>query len=119
MPLYIAQRGDLGRCYRCLTDGQTLKDRATQLLIKYKTGALVTQLYVHYRMDFVMHLMHYYLFWTMEKLHLTPTEQLLTSQDGMVFLVDRKKELIKVKGFQVIQFCRPLITTGEYQGCPC
>ena len=26
------------------TDGQTLKDRATQLLIKYKSGALVTQL---------------------------------------------------------------------------
>ena len=55
----------------------------------------------------------------MEKLYLIPTEQLLTSQDGMVFLVDRKKELIKVKGFQVIQFCRPLITTDEYQGCPC
>ena len=66
-----------------------------------------------------MHLMYYYLFWIMEKLHLIPTEQLLTSQDGMVFLVDRKKELIKVKGFQVIQFCRPLITTDEYQGCPC
>ena len=40
MPLYI---GDLVRCYRCLTDGQTLKDRATQLFIKYKSGALVTQ----------------------------------------------------------------------------
>ena len=26
------------------TDGQTLKDRATQLLINYKSGALVTQL---------------------------------------------------------------------------
>ena len=25
------------------TDGQTLKDRATQLLMKYKSGALVTQ----------------------------------------------------------------------------
>ena len=44
MPLYIAQSGDWGRCYRCLTDGQTLKDRATQLLIKYKSGALVTQI---------------------------------------------------------------------------
>ena len=44
MPLYIAQSGDLDRCYRCLTDRQTtLKDRATQLLIKYKSGALVTQ----------------------------------------------------------------------------
>ena len=43
MPLYIAQRGDLDRCHGCLTDGQTLKDRATQLLIKYKSGALVTQ----------------------------------------------------------------------------
>ena len=43
MPLYTAQGGDLDRCYRCLTDGQTLKDRATQLHIKYKSGALVTQ----------------------------------------------------------------------------
>ena len=43
MPLYIAQRGDLDRCYRCLTDRQTLKDRATQLLLKFKSGALVTQ----------------------------------------------------------------------------
>ena len=43
MPLYIAQSGDLDRCYRCLTDSQTLKYRATQLLIKYNGGALVTQ----------------------------------------------------------------------------
>ena len=46
MPLYIAKSGDLDRCYRCLTDWLTdshLKDRATQLLIKYKSGALVTQ----------------------------------------------------------------------------
>ena len=44
MPLYIAQSGDLDRCYRCLTDRlTTLKDRATQLLIQYKSGALVTQ----------------------------------------------------------------------------
>ena len=44
MPLYIAQSGDLDRCYRCLTDRlTTLKDRATQLLKKYKSGALVTQ----------------------------------------------------------------------------
>ena len=43
MPLYIAQIGDQDRCYRCLTHSQTLKDRATQLLIKYKSGALVTQ----------------------------------------------------------------------------
>ena len=43
MPLYIAESGDLDRCYRCLTDGQTVKNRATQLLIKYKSGALVTQ----------------------------------------------------------------------------
>ena len=41
MHLYIAQSGDLDRC---LTDRQTLKDRASQLLIKYKSGALVTQL---------------------------------------------------------------------------
>ena len=47
MPLYIAQSGDLVRCYRCLTDRQTLKDRATQLLIKYKSGALVTQCLEH------------------------------------------------------------------------
>ena len=45
MPLYIAQSGDLDRCHRCLTDRlTTLKDRATQLLIKCKSGALVTQL---------------------------------------------------------------------------
>ena len=43
MPLYIEQSGDVDRCYRCLTDSQTLKDKATQLLIKYKSGALVTQ----------------------------------------------------------------------------
>ena len=44
MPLCIAQSGDLDRCYRCLTHLlTTLKDRATQLLIKYKSGALVTQ----------------------------------------------------------------------------
>ena len=44
MPLYIAKSGDLDRCYRCLTDSlTTLKDSATQLLIKYKSGALVTQ----------------------------------------------------------------------------
>ena len=42
MPLYITQSGDLVECHGCLT--QTLKDRATQLLIKYKSGALVTQL---------------------------------------------------------------------------
>ena len=42
MPLYIAKSGDLGRCYQCLTDSQC-KDRATQLLTKYKSGALVTQ----------------------------------------------------------------------------
>ena len=50
MPLYIAQSGDLDRCYRCLTDWltdwlTTLKDRATQLLINYKIGALVTQIW--------------------------------------------------------------------------
>ena len=43
MPLYIAQIGDLVECHGCLT--QTLKDRATQLNIKYKSGALVTQLH--------------------------------------------------------------------------
>ena len=43
MPLYIAQSGDLDRCHRCLTHWQTLKYRATQLLMKYKSGALVTQ----------------------------------------------------------------------------
>ena len=41
MPLYIAQSGDLDRCNGCLTDGQTLKDSATQLLIKYKVGMAV------------------------------------------------------------------------------
>ena len=43
MPLYIAQSGDLEGCHACLTDSKTLKDRATQLLTKYKSVALVTQ----------------------------------------------------------------------------
>ena len=46
MPLYIAKSGDLDRCYQCLTDRLTdsqSKDSATQLLTKYKSGALVTQ----------------------------------------------------------------------------
>ena len=48
MPLYIAQSGHLDRCHLYLTDWlthslTTLKDRATQLLKKYKSGALVTQ----------------------------------------------------------------------------
>ena len=41
MPLYIAKCGDLDRCYRCLTHRA---NSATQLLTKYKSGALVTQL---------------------------------------------------------------------------
>ena len=45
MPLYIAQSGDLEGCHACLTDSlTTLKDRVTQLLTKYKSGALVTQI---------------------------------------------------------------------------
>ena len=52
MPLYIAKSGDLDRCHRCLTDSlthslTTLKDRATQLLKKYKSGVLVTQILPH------------------------------------------------------------------------
>ena len=44
MPSYIAQSGDLDRCYRYLTDSlTTLRDRAPQLLIKFKSGALVMQ----------------------------------------------------------------------------
>ena len=31
-------------CTKWRSDSQTLKDRATQLLIKYKSGALVTQI---------------------------------------------------------------------------
>ena len=42
MPLYIAQSGDLDRCHA--SGRTTLKDSATQLLIKYKSGPLVTQL---------------------------------------------------------------------------
>ena len=48
MPLYIAKSGDLEGCHACLTHSLTdshLKDSATQLLIKFKTGALVTQSY--------------------------------------------------------------------------
>ena len=40
-----------------MPDGQTLKDRATQLLIKYKSGALVTQF------DFRNQTMHQNLSW--------------------------------------------------------
>ena len=44
MPLYIA-KVDIwtGLTDALRTEGLTLKDRATQLLIKYKSGALVTQ----------------------------------------------------------------------------
>ena len=49
MPLYIAQSGDLDRCYRRLTHSQTLKDIATQLLIKYKSGALVTKSFARFQ----------------------------------------------------------------------
>ena len=48
---YIAQSGDLDRCHACLTHSQTLKDSATQLLIKYKNGALVTQYTLCIRYD--------------------------------------------------------------------
>ena len=40
-PLYIKQSWDLDRCYQCLTHSQRW---ATQLVIKNKSGALVTQL---------------------------------------------------------------------------
>ena len=40
-PLYIEQSWDLDRCYQCLTHSQRW---ATQLIIKNKSGALVTQL---------------------------------------------------------------------------
>ena len=47
MPLYIEQSGDLDRCHECLTHllshSQTLKDGATQLHIKYESGAVATQ----------------------------------------------------------------------------
>ena len=42
MPLYIEKSGDLVRCFRRLTDGQTLRDRATQLL-RSMSGPLVMQ----------------------------------------------------------------------------
>ena len=42
MPLYIEKSGDLVRCYGCLTDSQTMKDRASQLLGSM-IGAFVTQ----------------------------------------------------------------------------
>ena len=53
MPLNITKSGDLVGCYRCLTHWlthslTTLKDRATQLLIKYKRRAHVTQLNVYF-----------------------------------------------------------------------
>ena len=63
MPLYIAKSGDWEGCHACLTDSLAdshLKDRATQLLIKYKSGALVTQFvvsgeYVTQRSNLALH----------------------------------------------------------------
>ena len=46
MPSYIAKSGDLDLLpmpYRLIHSLTTLKDSATQLLIKYKSGALATQ----------------------------------------------------------------------------
>ena len=43
MPFYIGVDIWWGVTDPLLTHSQTLKDRATQLLIKYKSGALVTQ----------------------------------------------------------------------------
>ena len=64
MPLYIEQSGDLDRCYRCLTHSH-LKDRATQLLIKCKSGALLdhfgpiwTLLY-HFRQNLILAQIHF------------------------------------------------------------
>ena len=57
MPLYIAKSGDLEGCHACLTDRlTTLKDSATQLLIKYKSGALVTQFHMKLTKPFLSHL---------------------------------------------------------------
>ena len=63
MPLYIAKSGDLEGCHACLTDSQR-KDRATQLLIKYKSGALVTQFIKHTSnilqyLEQAQHVLHY------------------------------------------------------------
>ena len=43
MPVYNEQSGDLDRCHGSLTHSMTLRDSATQLLIKYKSLAFVTQ----------------------------------------------------------------------------
>ena len=46
MPVYIEKNANKDRWHRCpirLTGWQTSKDRATELLIKYKSGALVKQ----------------------------------------------------------------------------
>ena len=53
MPLYIAKSVNLEGCHACLTDSQC-KDSATQLLIKYKSGALVTQLVIKKRTFYQM-----------------------------------------------------------------
>ena len=62
MPLYIAKSGYLkGVTHAWLTDSlTTLKDRTTQLLIKHKSGALVTQIvrYVMLTWDWTLHLLH-------------------------------------------------------------
>ena len=53
MPLYIAKSGDLEGCHACLTDSH-LKDRATQLLIKYKSGALAIFALLHFSNDVIL-----------------------------------------------------------------
>ena len=62
MPLYIARSGDLEGCHACVTDSLTdshLKDSATQLLIKYKSGALVTQQEIEHSLADKLESMHF------------------------------------------------------------
>ena len=70
-----AKSGDLDRCYRCLTDSQS-KDRAAQLLTKYKSGALVTQCVSGY---------HYF-----SQLSSSSSPFLCTSLSGLVAEVNTK-----------------------------
>ena len=103
MPLYIAKSGDLEGCHACLTDwlihSQT-KDSATQLLTKYKSGALVTQFIKQQRNPFIN-----FDKLTRQWLDLGPIKKRVQFV-GEIF--DPEKELCKQPWWSFAAFPRPL-----------
>ena len=103
MPLYIAKSGNLEGCHACLTDwlihSQT-KDSATQLLTKYKSGALVTQFIKQQRNPFIN-----FDKLTRQWLDLGPIKKRVQFV-GEIF--DPEKELCKQPWWSFAAFPRPL-----------